>query len=115
METDRRVITLHVGQRLTVTLAVNWTAPRAVAGPSVTAPLQPLRLDSAVGFPAMVPASATFTAVRTGSASVSAHTDYACLHSKPACLPAQHTFSVAVQVLPAPGGRAGPQPVPGSY
>lgn len=115
LEADGRVITLQVGQRLTVTLAINWTAPRALAGPSVTAPLQPLRQDAATGFPALVPASATFTAVRTGSAAVTAHTDYACLHTKPACLPAQRAFSMTVQVLPAPGGRAGPQPVPGSY
>jgi len=106
-------IVVHVGQRLVVDLAEHWTAPAARAREgSVTAPLQPLRRGRAQGFPVPGPASATFTAVRVGSAVVTAKTDYACLHAVPACALPQQSFTVTVRVLPSPGKGAGPPPVP---
>ncbi len=107
------VIRVHVGQRLVVNLAEQWTAPAARARQaSATAPLQLLRRGPAQGFPVPGLASATFTAVRVGWAVVTAATDYACLHATPACALAQQQFTVTVQVLPRPGEGAGPLPVP---
>jgi hypothetical protein len=98
---------------LAVTLAPNWTAPRAgLRAPGVASTLSPLRARGAVGFPAAGTAAATFTAVRTGTARIEAHTDYTCLHTRPACRPPQQTFTLTVTVLPAPGSRVGPLPVP---
>jgi hypothetical protein len=107
------VVIVRVGQQLVVELAEHWTAPAAAAAAaSGTAPLQPLRRDRAQGFPVTGAASATFTAVRVGSAVVTASTDYACLHATPACALPQRLFSITVQVLPRPGQGAGPLPVP---
>jgi hypothetical protein len=109
----RTVIVVHVGQRLVVDLAEQWTAPAARAMEATpTARLQPLRRDHAQGFPVPGPASATFTAVRVGWAVVTAKTDDACLHSTPACALPQQLFTVTVHVLPRPGKGAGPLPVP---
>ncbi|MGH8961098.1 MAG: hypothetical protein ACRDWT_07800 [Jatrophihabitantaceae bacterium] len=43
---------------------------------------------------------------------MTAHTDYACLHATPRCLPPQRSFTLTVRVLPARGGAAGPLPKP---
>jgi hypothetical protein len=110
LSANSSLLVLHVGQRLRVVLAPDWTAPRAVAPDAVTAPLQPLRTDSAVGYPAPGSASATFTAVRSGVALVSAHTDSRCLHTHPMCALPVHLFSLTAKVLPAPGTPAGPLP-----
>lgn len=107
------IILVHVGQRLVVDLAEHWTAPAARArGATPTAPLQPLRREHARGFPVPGAASATFTAVRVGYAVVTAETDYACLHTTPACAVPQQLFTITVKVLPSPGKGAGPLPVP---
>jgi hypothetical protein len=104
------LLVLQVGQQLRVVLGPDWTAPRPVAADAVTAPLQPLRTDSVVGYPAPGPASATFTAVRPGVAQVSARTDSGCLHTHPMCALPVRLFSLTVKVLPAPGTPAGPLP-----
>ncbi|MEP7019410.1 MAG: hypothetical protein ABI808_02070 [Pseudonocardiales bacterium] len=101
LQASGTTIALRVGQTLVVTLAPNWTPP--VAGPaesSAQAATPPLRRDSAVGFPSAGAAAATFTAVHVGTATVSAHTDFACLHTKPRCLRPQQLFTLTVQVLP---------------
>ena len=96
-----------------VDLPEHWTAPAARAREvSVTAPMQPLQRGRAHGFPVPGPASATFTAVRVGYAVVTAETDYACLHTTPACAVPQQLFTITVKVLPSPGKGAGPLPVP---
>jgi hypothetical protein len=108
---DGQTVTLQTGQRLHVVLAANWTPPQAQSsGDSVTAALQPLRTDGTRGFPAAKVGAAEFTAVRTGSAVVTAHTDFACLHTTPRCLPPQQSFTLTVRVLPPPGTGAGPLP-----
>ncbi len=109
-----QVVTLHVGQRLVVTLGAGWAAPaaHAVAG-EPQPPLQPLSTVRAVGFPAG-PAVAAFLAVRPGGALVSAHTDAACLHGSPPCTIAQQVFDLTVQVTPVPGTGSGPLPKPAS-
>ncbi len=68
-----RTVVAHVGQRIVVTLAAQWTPPQA-AGSAV-------RLVSATGYPAPVLATASLLAVAAGRASISASTDYACLHA----------------------------------
>ncbi len=107
-----QVVTLHVGQRLVVTLGDGWAAPsaRSVAR-DPEPPLQPLSTVRAVGYPAGA-AVATFIAVRPGAALVSAHTDAACLHSTPPCAIAQQVFHLSVQVTPVPGTGSGPLPKP---
>ena len=80
LESNGGTVVLTVGLRLVVTLAANWTPPRQMAvGSGVTAELQPLRAVSSAGFPAPGVASATFMAVRPGTAAIFAVTDYPCL------------------------------------
>ena len=94
-------IVLRVGQTLAVTLGPHWTPPQAgIRAPGVATAPQPLRMISSVGFPAAGTAAATFAAVRAGTATVTAHTDYACLHTRPRCLPPQELFTLTVRVLP---------------
>ncbi|MDQ6851825.1 MAG: hypothetical protein M3070_18165 [Actinomycetota bacterium] len=110
---DGRVVTLHRGQRLWVILAKNWTPPTARGASGEAGPgLQPLRSDSARGYPAPGRASAVFTATRIGGATVTAKTDYACRHVSPQCELPQRVFSLAVRVLPPAGQGAGPLPQP---
>jgi hypothetical protein len=109
LTSNGRTVVLTMGRRLVVTLAAGWTAPRAAAtATSVTAPLQPLTTMAAVGYPAPGVASATFRAVRTGEARVTA-----CLHSDPTCS-AQQQFALTVRVLPPTGTGGGPLPQPAS-
>jgi hypothetical protein len=113
LESNGGTVVLTVGLRLVVTLAVNWTPPKAMAvGSGVTAELQPLRAVSSAGFPAPGVASATFTAVRPGTAAIVAVTDYPCLHATPVCALPQREFMVTVRVRPPTGTCGGPLPKP---
>ena len=106
-----RQVELRRGQRLQVELSGAWTAP--VAGPAGEgAGLQVLHRDSAEGHSAQGPAVAMFTAVRVGMASVLAIEDVPCLHTPPVCARPQGRFELTVLVLPPPGMRDGPLPVP---
>ena len=105
-------VRLQVGQQLVVTLGPSWTAPQAQTPVSdAGAMLQPLRTDSATGFPAPGTAATTFTAVRVGPAVVSAHTDAGCRHTSPRCALPQSDFQVSVQVQPPPGQGGGALPM----
>lgn len=105
-------VKLQVGQQLVVTLGPSWTAPQAqTLASDAGAMLQPLRTDSATGFPASGTAATTFTAVRVGQAVVTAHTDAGCLHTSPRCAPPQTGFEVSVQVQPPPGQGGGALPM----
>lgn len=107
-----QVVTLHVGQRLVVTLGDGWVAPAAHSvARDPEPPLQSLSTVRAVGYPAG-PAVSRFIAVRPGAALVSAHTDAACLHGAPPCAIAQQVFDLSVQVTPVPGTGSGPLPKP---
>lgn len=113
LESNGGTVVLTVGLRLVVTLAANWTPPKEMAsGSGVTAELQPLRAVSSVGFPAPGVASATFMAVRPGTAAIFAVTDYPCLHTTPKCALPQQEFKVTVRVLPPAGTGRGPLPKP---
>lgn len=113
LESNGGTVVLTVGMRLEVRLAANWTPPKAMAvGSSVTAELQPLRTVSSAGFPAPGIASATFMAIRPGTATIFAVTDYPCLHTTPMCALPQQEFMVTVRVLPPPGTGGGPLPKP---
>jgi hypothetical protein len=93
------IVVVHVGQRLLVRLAINWTAPEiTLADADPTRSVQPLRMDSARGFPTPGPAMASFTAVRTGTTVVSARYDYACSHASEACRIQTRLFSIIVRV-----------------
>ena len=105
-------VTLHVGQRLVVTLGDGWAAPAAHSvARDPEPPGQPLSTVRAVGYPAG-PAVATFIAVRPGGARVSAHTDAACLRGAPPCAIAQQVFDLSVHVTPVPGTGSSPLPKP---
>ena len=113
LESNGGTVVLTVGRRLVVTLAANWTPPKQMAvGSSVTAELQPLRVVSSGGFPAPGVASATFMAVRPGTAAIFAVTDYPCRHTTPMCAVPQREFMVTVRVLPPAGTGGGPLPKP---
>ena len=113
LESNGGTVVLTVGRRLVVTLAANWTPPRQRAvGSGVTAELQPLRAVSSAGFPAPGAASATFMAVRPGTAAVFAVTDDPCRHATPVCALPQQEFTVTVRVLPPAGTGGGPLPKP---
>ncbi len=106
-----RQLMLQVSQRLQVQLPDGWTAPQAaVAGEG--AALMPLRRDAAQGYPRPGPAWALFTALRKGTATVTAHADPTCAHSTPRCAPPDQTFSLTVVAVPPIGQRAGPRPLP---
>jgi hypothetical protein len=104
-------VDLQIGQRLEVSLDRSWTPPR-VEVQDVGATLQPLRVDSAQGYPADVQAFGWFTAVRRGTTTITAHTDYACLHAAPRCAVPTKVFTLTVVVVPPSGQGAGPLPVP---
>jgi hypothetical protein len=113
LESNGGTVVLTVGLRMVVTLAANWTPPKEMAaGSGVTAELQLLRTVSSVGFPAPGVASATFMAVRPGTATILAVTDYPCLHTTPKCALPQQEFMVTVRVLPPAGTGRGPLPKP---
>jgi len=92
-------VRLRVGQRLHVVLdgrGEQWRRPTS-SGPAV-------RLTTASGgYPTGRPADAVFAAVRDGKASVSSITDYACLHTQPACLRAQRVWAIHITVTKASG------------
>jgi hypothetical protein len=88
-------IRMHPGQRVNVELAAqgafSWHVP-AAAGAAVT------RISASGGYPGRRPARATFLAVRAGTATLTAIDDTACLHTQPACLPAQQAWQVTILV-----------------
>lgn len=50
------------------------------------------------GYPQSTTAFADFTAIATGTATITSQTDMACLHTTPRCLPPQRGFSLAIAV-----------------
>jgi hypothetical protein len=57
------------------------------------------RVSVGGGYPSSQPAQASFQARAPGSADLTSQTDFACLHSTPACLPAQRTWTLHVVVI----------------
>jgi hypothetical protein len=57
------------------------------------------RVSASGGYPSTQPARARFQARAPGSADLTSQTDFTCLHSTPACLPAQRTWTLHVVVL----------------
>lgn len=100
LSSDGRVVVLRVGQRLRVSLAPNWTPPEMSLATSGTGSPPPLRRDSAQGYPMAGTASAEFTATSVGTATISAHTDFSCLHIRPVCALPQRFVRITVQVRP---------------
>jgi hypothetical protein len=88
-------VRLRVGQRLHVVLSgrgeQQWHRP-ASSGPAVHL------VTTTGGYPTRQPADAVFLAVQAGRASVSSVTDYACLHTQPACTIAQRVWAIRVIV-----------------
>jgi hypothetical protein len=89
------IVRLHVGQLVTVALAseglFSWHVP-AATGPAVR------RVRASGGYPAKQPAQAAFLAIQPGEAMLTSINDTACLHSQPACLPAQQEWRATVIV-----------------
>jgi hypothetical protein len=95
MADNGAAVRLHVGQQVAVALAseglFSWHVPTAV-GAAVR------RVSASGGYPGQQPARAAFLAVQSGSATLTAIDDTACLHAKPACEPAQQEWRVTVIV-----------------
>jgi hypothetical protein len=89
------LVRVHVGQRVAVALAsegmFSWHVP-AAAGAAVR------RVTASGGYPGQQPARAVFLAVHSGSATLTAIDDTACLHAQPACEPPQREWRVTVVV-----------------
>jgi hypothetical protein len=88
-------VRLHIGQQVAVALAseglFSWHVPTAV-GAAVR------RRSASGGYPGQQPARAAFLAVQSGSATLTAIDDIACLHAQPACEPAQQEWRATVIV-----------------
>lgn len=88
-------VRLARGQSLTVALAAqgmfSWHIPIAT-GPA----LRPVHGSG--GYPTGQPARATFLAVESGTATLTAMNDTACLHAPMPCLPAQREWRVTVLI-----------------
>jgi hypothetical protein len=89
------VVRLQIGQQVAVALAseglFSWHVPAAV-GASVR------RVSASGGYPGQQPGRAAFLAVRSGSATLTAIDDTACLHAQPACAAAQQAWRVTATV-----------------
>jgi hypothetical protein len=57
------------------------------------------RVSASGGYPSSQPARATFLARAPGPADLTSQTDFTCLHSTPACLPAQRIWTLHVVVI----------------
>lgn len=95
MADNGAVVRLHADQQVAVALApegvFSWHVP-AAAGAAVR------RVSTSGGYPGQQPARAAFLAVRSGSATLTAIDDTACLHAQPACEPPQREWRVTVIV-----------------
>lgn len=85
-------VILRVGETVGVILPSDYHQPSG-RGDAIE------RTHAGGGYPTGSRATATFTAVRTGSAEISSTTDYACLHATPSCALPQQLWSVRVQVV----------------
>jgi hypothetical protein len=89
------VIRLRAGQRVAVALAsegfLSWHVP-AAAGAAVR------RVSVSGGYPGQQPARGAFLVVRSGRVILTSIDDTACLHTQPACEPAQQEWRVTVIV-----------------
>lgn len=88
-------VRLRPGRSLTVVLASNgafsWHVPAAI-GTAVR------QVSASGGYPGNQPAQATFIAIQSGTATLQATDDTACLHAVPACLPPQRQWQLTVIV-----------------
>jgi hypothetical protein len=95
---DGVTVLLRPGQSVTVVLGGqtigSWHQP-AVAAPD-SGVIR--RVSGSGGYPAAAPARATFLAVRSGKAVISAISDARCLHATPPCAIAQRIWQVTVVV-----------------
>jgi predicted secreted protein len=92
---DGSTVRLHRGQSLTVVLdptgLFSWHLP-TVTGAGLR------QVNASGGYPDQQPARATFLATQSGTATLQAIDDTACLHATPACLPPQRQWRVTVTV-----------------
>jgi hypothetical protein len=84
---------LSVGQHLRVRLSSGtWDPPVSSADGVV------VRRTSSGGYPSDQPVDATFDAVGSGNADVTAQSDAACFHTEPRCMMASREWRVRVVV-----------------
>jgi hypothetical protein len=90
-----RTVRVHVGERIRVRLPNDsfggYRKPTA-AGDELR------RKVATGGYPTGDPARAVFVAKHRGRTDITSTTDYACLHSEPACALPQRTWTVHVRV-----------------
>jgi hypothetical protein len=102
---NEQSIDVNLGERLIVALGPDWTAPTIQPVDPNNAPLS---TESATGFPTAPTATSTFLAVHPGTTTITATTDYTCLHTAPACMLVQQQFTLTVRVVP-PAVESTPQ------
>lgn len=90
-----RTVRVHVGERIHVRLPNDsfggYRRPTAAGDELV-------RKVATGGYPTDYPARAVFVAKHRGRTDITSTTDYACLHSEPACALPQRTWTVHVRV-----------------
>ncbi|HJR19932.1 MAG TPA: hypothetical protein VJ922_09480 [Actinomycetota bacterium] len=82
---------MKVGDTVRVSLSSEYHQP-AEQGEAIK------RTQAEGGYPTGSPATATFVAVREGTAGISSTTDHACLHASPSCALPQQLWSVQIRV-----------------
>jgi len=89
---SNQTVHMHVGDKLKVHLGTSYRHPHS-SRPKVLE-----RLSYSGGYGTNTDARATFKAIATGRADVTAETDYPCLHTTPRCELAQQIYVVHVVV-----------------
>jgi len=97
LDVNEQSIDVNLGERLIVALGPDWTAPTIQPVDPNNAPLI---TESATVIPTAPTATSTFLAVHTGTTTITATTDYTCLHTAPACMLVQQQFTLTVRVVP---------------
>jgi hypothetical protein len=91
---NQSTVTLLAGQTIGVSLGAEFVTP-VTRGDALT------RVSSSGGYPTGQPLTALYRAAGPGSADLTSHSDYACLHSSPPCAVPIASWTVHVNVLAA--------------
>ncbi len=89
---SRTTVTVHLGQTLAVELGADFR-PITLTGSAL------VQVSTSGGYPTGQPLLATYRAVALGTADLNTITDYACLHTVPACARPQLLWTVHVVVV----------------
>ncbi|MFB9239165.1 cellulose binding domain-containing protein [Plantactinospora siamensis] len=94
---SQRTVTLTVGQTLGVSLPAEYVRP-TVSNSALQA------VSASGGYPTGQPLTAVFRAAAVGTADLTSHTDYPCLHTVPPCTVPIRLWTVHVSIVAPPPG-----------